>query len=243
MSHTKIKGYKIFDPNFRCRGFQYAENTEYKMEEKPSACNRGFHFCTKPSDCFSYYSFDPSNIICKVESLGDTDLHNEDSKVATNHILIGKRLSWTDVLILCNTGSNNSGHSNSGNRNSGNWNSGYSNSGYRSSGAFCTDKNPTIELFNKPSKFTAKEWEDHKAVQLMYSVDPCIFVEASLMSESEKESNPKYETIGGYIKKITMKEAWANAWHNWSDENKKVFTSLPNFDSKIFEEITGIKTN
>ena len=45
----------------------------------------------------------------------------------------------------------------------------------------------------------------------------------------------------GYLKTIPMKEAWANAWNNWTDENKKVFTSLPNFDAAIFEKITGIK--
>lgn len=32
-------------------------------------------------------------------------------------------------------------------------------------------------------------------------------------------------------------------WHNWSDENKKVFTDLPNFDPEIFKEITGIDVN
>jgi hypothetical protein len=147
-----------------------------------------------------------------------------------------------------NSGDRNSGDSNSGYRNSGNWNSGDrnsgdSNSGYRNSGAFCTDENPPLLLFNKPTKMTVKEWEEHRAVSLMGSIDPTIWVPASAMSDKEKEQHPKWETTDGYLKTISMKEAWANAWNNWTDENKAVFTSLPNFDVKIFEQITGIKVN
>ena len=56
-----IKGYKVFNPDFTCRGFEYAENTEFKFKGEISMCNSGFHFCEKASDCFSYYSFNPDN--------------------------------------------------------------------------------------------------------------------------------------------------------------------------------------
>ena len=145
-----------------------------------------------------------------------------------------------------NSGDWNSGDSNSGDRNSGNWNSGDrnsgdSNSGYRNSGAFCTDPNPTILLFDQPTKIKVKDWEQHPAVQLMYKVDPTIWVPSGMMSDQEKSDHPKYETTEGYLKKISMHEAWSNAWGNWSDESKAHFTSLPNFDKKKFEAITGIK--
>jgi hypothetical protein len=145
-----------------------------------------------------------------------------------------------------NSGDSNSGDSNSGYRNSGNWNSGDrnsgdSNSGYRNSGAFCTDNNPPLILFNKVSKMTVKEWENSEACQLMYSIDPTIWVPMSMMTDEEKKAYPKYETTEGYLKTIPMKEAWANFWHNLSDSKKKLFTSLENFDPEIFEEITGIK--
>jgi len=74
----------------------------------------------------------------------------------------------------------------------------------------------------------------------MGKIEPTIWVPASVMSEQEKKDHPKWETTEGYLKTITMKEAWANAWPNFSDANKKVFLTLPNFDAKIFEEITGI---
>jgi hypothetical protein len=145
-----------------------------------------------------------------------------------------------------NSGYSNSGDRNSGNRNSGNWNSGNrnsgdSNSGYRNSGAFCTDSNPVLYLFNKPSKLSVREWEESKAVQLMNSIDPTIWIPWSVMSEEDRKSNPKYEASEGYCKSIPIKDAWKNAWGNWDDATRNIFLKLPNFDAKIFEEITGIK--
>jgi hypothetical protein len=145
-----------------------------------------------------------------------------------------------------NSGYRNSGDSNSGNSNSGNWNSGYrnsgdSNSGYRNSGAFCTDPNPKAILFNRESTLTVKEWENHPACKLMYSINPTIWIPMSIMNDAEKAAYPKYETTEGYLKTIPMKEAWANLWGNLTEENKKHFTTLPNFDPAIFEEITGVK--
>jgi len=323
-----MKGYKVFNPDFTANGgnFQYAENTTFEMDLPIKICSRGFHFCEKASDCFSYYDFDPKNIVCEVESLDKVELHNSDSKVCTNKILIGRKLSWDEVLKVANEGINNTGHSNSSNRNSGyrnsgnwnsgnsnsgnwnsgdsnsgdrnsgyrnsgyrnsgdsnsgdsnsgnwnsgnrnsgdsnsgdsnsgdsnsgdsnsgNWNSGYrnsgdSNSGYRNSGAFCTDVDPILYLFNKPTAMTIKEWESHKVIKIMNSIDPTIWVRESIMTDKEKLDNPKYKTTEGYLKTITMKEAWINMWGNMTDENKKIFTTLPNFDSDIFFEITGIK--
>ena len=144
-----------------------------------------------------------------------------------------------------NSGNWNSGDSNSGYRNSGNWNSGYrnsgdSNSGYRNSGAFCTDTNPKLILFDQLTNITVKEWEQMEVCQLMYSIEPTIWVPMSIMTDEEKGSHPKYETTEGYLKTISMHEAWANFWHNLNEDKKKLFTSLPNFDAVKFKEITGI---
>lgn len=87
---------------------------------------------------------------------------------------------------------------------------------------------------------SVKEWENHKAVELMYSIDTTMWVSWSMMNEEEKKANPKFEASEGYTKTIPIKEAWKNAWGNWSAANKKVFTSLENFDWKIFTEITSI---
>jgi hypothetical protein len=147
-----------------------------------------------------------------------------------------------------NSGDSNSGNWNSGDSNSGNWNSGYrnsgdSNSGYRNSGAFCTDANPPLILFNKVSKMSVKEWEQHECCQMMYAIDPVIWVPSSIMTDEEKAAHPKHETTEGYLKTIPLKEAWANFWHNLAEDKKQLFLNLENFDAAIFEEITGVNVN
>jgi hypothetical protein len=139
-----------------------------------------------------------------------------------------------------NSGNWNSGNRNSGNWNSGNWNSGDSNSGYRNSGGFCTDTDPVLWLFDKPTKMTVKQWEQSKAISIMSRLEFNIWVPSCMMSEKEKKDNPKHETIEGYLKTISLQDAWSNLWNNLSKENKKVFTDLPNFCPKKFKEITGI---
>ena len=135
---------------------------------------------------------------------------------------------------LADTGKENTGIANSGN----------SNSGYRNSGAFCTDNNPRVRLFDVETDMGVREWENHPAYRLMArGLNFNLWVWESEMNDSEKEKFPNYKTTGGYLKNIPFKEGWANFWGNLSDEDKKEFTSLPNFDSAKFEHITGIKTN
>ena len=136
-----MKGYKVFNSDWTCRGFQYEVGKTYEMDEKPICCERGFHFCKKASDCFQHYTFDPNNKVAEVEALGDIDTNNDGSKCSTNKIHIIREITWQEVLDLVNlgkgcTGLCNSGNFNSGNCNSGNCNSGNRNSGDRNSGNF-----------------------------------------------------------------------------------------------------------
>lgn len=57
------------------------------------------------------------------------------------------------------------------------------------------------------------------------------------MSVEEKKKNPSCETRGGYLKKISYKEAWAKC----PAEVLAQIKNLPNFNAKVFEEISGIK--
>lgn len=89
---------------------------------------------------------------------------------------------------------------------------------------------------------TVREWENTKACRLMWDhLNPNIWVNESIMTDEEKERFPSYKTTGGYLKSIPYKEMWANMWHNLSDDSKREFTTIPNFDAPLFEEITGIK--
>ena len=134
-----MKGFKVFNSDWTCRGFQFEVGKTFTEDVTPVCCDRGFHFCTKAADCFRYYSFDPDNKVAEVEALGDIDTNNDDSKCSTNKIHIIREITWQEVLDLVNlgkacTGLCNSGNRNSGDWNSGDWNSGDCNSGNRNSG-------------------------------------------------------------------------------------------------------------
>ena len=96
-------------------------------------------------------------------------------------------------------------------------------------------------LFDQPTNIPVREWENHRAVKLMSNIDPTIWVPANIMTDEEKAAHPKWETTEGYLKTISMKEAWANMWHNLGNADKSVFLTLPNFNAEKFEKITGIK--
>jgi hypothetical protein len=132
----KMKGYKVFNSDWTCRGYQYEIGKTYEILENPKCCKVGFHFCEKLVDCFNYYSFDPNNKVAEIEAIGEIHFDDTNSKCCTNKIVILKELKWSEVLDMCNSGKGNSGHRNSGNYNSGNYNSGNRNSGNRNSGNY-----------------------------------------------------------------------------------------------------------
>ena len=131
-----MKGYKVFDPDWKCRDFQYEIGKTYEMDKDPILCEIGFHFCKKLVDCFNYYSFDPNNKVAEIEALGDIDEVEKDSKCCTNKIKIIREMSWNEVLDLVNIGHFNSGYYNAGYHNSGNHNSEDYNAGNYNSGDF-----------------------------------------------------------------------------------------------------------
>jgi len=133
----KIKGWKVFNSNLKCRDFQFEVGKRYKHKGSIEMCASGFHFHENRSNLFNYYDFEESNRICEIIARGDVE--TGDDKSVTNDIEIVKELNWNEVLNLINLGTGNSGKSNSGNwnsgnGNSGNWNSGNWNSGNRNSG-------------------------------------------------------------------------------------------------------------
>lgn len=147
-----------------------------------------------------------------------------------------------DKETFINSGIANTGLECTGFANSGNWNSGDSNSGYRNSGAFCANSNPKVWLFDKPTDIYVRDWEQSRPFRLMLNgLSFTFWINASEMNEQEKKANPKYETTEGYLKTIPHNKGWANFWGNLSDEDKKEFTSLPNFDASTFFKCTGIQ--
>ena len=136
---NEVKGYKVFNPDWTCRGYRYAVGMIAETDEEIEVCTWGFHFCTNPAACFNYYNFDPRNKVAEVVAKGR--VKTEGDKSVTDKLEIVREVSWEEVLRLVNTGAgnlglSNSGSRNSGSRNSGNRNSGDFNSGSRNSGDF-----------------------------------------------------------------------------------------------------------
>lgn len=131
-----MKGYKVFNSDWTCRGFQYAVGETFIEIVTPRCCNAGFHFCADLKECFHYYAFDPDCKIAEVEALGEIDAAENGSKYCTNKIKIIRELSWEEALKIVNSGRGNTGLGNSGNKNSGSYNSGAGNTGNRNSGNY-----------------------------------------------------------------------------------------------------------
>ena len=248
-----LRAFKVFNPDWTCKGFQYEIGKTYKLDGTPSICETGFHACKKVSDCFSYYSFDPKNKVAEVE-LSGVILGMDGDKQCASEITIIREIKWEEMLILANSGDRNSGNRNSGNgnsgdRNSGNGNSGNGNSGYgnsgngnsgnRNSGHFNTITPDTILVFNKPCKKNV--WDNAMKPNFIYGVDLCQWISWDSMNDDEKKVHDKAFITGGYLRTYGYKEAWANAYAKASKEEIKLLKALPNFDSAVFEEITGIK--
>ena len=133
-----------------------------------------------------------------------------------------------------NSGNRNSGYCNSGDYNSGNRNSGDYNSGNRNSGYFNTDS-PTVRMFNRDTG-KSREEIDLPCVDLKIEE----WVSESKMTDAQKADDPDFHVKGGTLITRSYKDAWRLYWSKASDEDKQRFLALPNFDSEIFKEITGI---
>ena len=137
---SEVKGYKVFNPDWTCRGFQYEVGKIFEEDVKPSCCDRGFHFCEKAADCFSYYSFNSENRVAEVIALGEVDTYGKKS--CTNKIQIVREIPWQELLTIVNTGKDCTGLCNTGDCNTGDWNTGDCNTGDRNTGDWNTgDRN------------------------------------------------------------------------------------------------------
>ena len=144
---NEVRGFKVFNPDWTCRGFQYEVGKIFEEDVEPSCCDRGFHFCENAADCFNYYSFNPDNKVAEVIAYGD--IVRGDDKCCTNKIKIVREIPWQELLTIvntgksctglcntgdCNTGDCNTGDCNTGNRNTGDCNTGNRNTGDRNTG-------------------------------------------------------------------------------------------------------------
>ena len=230
-----MKGFKVFNPDWTCRGFQFEVGKIYEEDVKPMVCDRGFHFCEKAADCFDFYSFNPENKVAEVEALGEVD--SDGKKSCTDKIHIIRELTWHEVLDLVNLGKDCTGLCNSGNRNSGDWNkTSFSN------GCFNTES-PKIFLFNKLSDWTYQDWLDSDARWILNRIPSNVlsWIWSENMTDEEKAEHPEHQVTGGFLKQIEKETGRQMWWDALSDKEKEIILNIPNFDRAIFKEITGIE--
>ena len=90
-----MRGYKGFEPDMTCQGFQYEVGQTYEMDGEIEPCKRGFHFCQKMTDVFNYYD-EKGCRYAEVEAVGKVIEYGDKS--VTNKIRIIRELTWTEVL-------------------------------------------------------------------------------------------------------------------------------------------------
>ena len=71
-----VDGYKGFDSDLQCKGFQYEVGKEYDLGEEESVCHKGFHFCKTLDEVHSYYDDSGTNRFCKVSGLVKKDSYD-----------------------------------------------------------------------------------------------------------------------------------------------------------------------
>lgn len=98
-----------------------------------------------------------------------------------------------------------------------------------------------MRLFNKEIDITPKEFYDK--YNICAEIKLTEWIPEAIMTEEEKIENQTYKITWWYIKKREYKDACRLRWRNANEEERKIFLSLPWFDSEIFEEITGIDVN
>ena len=132
-------GYKAFDKNLKCRGFQFEVGKTYDTgiakEDLQLCSDTVFHFCRELHriESVSNYSI-PNSRVCEV--IAEGDIVTDGDKYGTNKLTILREIPRAELNEYnCeNSRNGNSGHDNSGRWNSGDWNSGERNSGHWNSG-------------------------------------------------------------------------------------------------------------
>ncbi len=252
-----MKGFKAFDKDLKCREFQYKVGKTYTLDGDLKLCGTGFHFCEKLENVYGYYERSGDTRICEIEAVGK--VLTEGDKSATDKIKIVREIKGKElvaaVLKGTNSGNRNSGNRNSGDYNSGDYNSGYYNSGNRNSGdynsgdynsgdynsgnrnsGYFNSDTPSVRLFNKDSKLKFDSPEIQRLNLIISKVKPILtWVFTDNMTDEEKQNHTSHVTTGGFLR-----NSGRMSWINVTTDDFRFIKTLPNFNAKIFEELTGV---
>lgn len=91
------KGYKA-TYNYQCRNQMYEIGQEYKLDEEPIICLRGFHYCKNAKDTLKYYSYNQKLKLLEIEDLSAVSVVDYD-KSCSNHIKIIREIVDLEELF------------------------------------------------------------------------------------------------------------------------------------------------
>ena len=230
-------GYKIFNNNWTTKHGDYDYKDEngnvlgtiHKVDGNIEECKWGLHFSKNPQDCFDFYSCVQWNKFAKVEAYDK--IIECDKKSVTNILKIVKIYTFDEFIKLIQKKLQSYGINWS---NGINWSYGINRSygitkcnGLFNS-IFCYNKSGKNYLFNKKSK--EDRIDDIKSRIYNFNWYP------KFNNAEELKGNLKwYETNIPEIVRVDNKTAWSFMPENM----KKYIQSLPEYDEKIFNKVTG----
>ena len=162
---------------------------------------------------------------------------------STGHYSTGSRSTGGWSTGGCSTGGYSTGDHSTGNRSTGNRSTGNGSTGdwsisNYSTGHFSTENYSGFGAFDKPC--TRLEWSNAVIPSWLY-FNLIEWVPERDMTDEEKESNPTYDTTGGYLKVYNYKEAFQASYNRATREEQLKIKELPNFDADKFYQISGIR--
>ena len=89
-------GYKGFNPDWKCLGFQFEVGQKYTHKGSVSLCKSGFHFCEYPMDVLGYYP--PTGKFATVEAEDVDPKTDNDSKRVARTVNIKSELTLQALI-------------------------------------------------------------------------------------------------------------------------------------------------
>ena len=235
-----MKGYKGFDKDLKCRGFQYEVGKTYECDGEIKLCVNGFHFCKDPKQIIGYYGTLVACRYCEIEASGE--IIEGDGKCVCSKITIVREIPLQEFLTLVNEGTKNNGWSNKGD-----WNKGSSNVGNGNKGD-CNKGNSNKGNWNKgdsnKGNWNEGDWNEGNSNEGDRNIGLCnrgndlcglfntdggcvIFNRYTPMKHTEIEEMRGYSLLAECIfeKKLPEKEELAK------------IKKLPNFDEAVMREL------
>ena len=93
-----MKGYKGFDKDFKCNGFQYEVGKEYIIDGDIKLCSKGFHFCKSPLNVWAYYPQVKGSRYAIIEAEDVLRDKDGDTKRVCKKIKIVKELTALELI-------------------------------------------------------------------------------------------------------------------------------------------------